>query len=48
MPPDKNVFYRKYNCDVFDILQEQIESLYNIGTVAVLGDLNGRVGLKPD
>ncbi|XP_063447953.1 uncharacterized protein LOC134727502 [Mytilus trossulus] len=50
MPPDKNVFYRKYNsfCDVFDILQVQIESLYNIGTVAVLGDLNGRVGLKPD
>ncbi|VDI30527.1 Hypothetical predicted protein [Mytilus galloprovincialis] len=48
MPPVKNVFYRKYNCDVFDILQEQIESLYNIGTVAVLGDLNGRVGLKPD
>ncbi|VDI50097.1 Hypothetical predicted protein [Mytilus galloprovincialis] len=48
MPPDKNVFYRKYNCDVFDILQEQIEYLYNIGTVAVLGDLNGRVGLKPD
>lgn len=24
MPPDKNVFYRKYDCDVFDILQEEI------------------------
>jgi hypothetical protein len=25
IPPDRNVFYRKYICDVFQILQEQIE-----------------------
>ena len=25
VPPDRNAFYRKDNCDVFQILQEQIE-----------------------
>jgi hypothetical protein len=25
MPPDKNVYYRKYIIDVFDVLQEHIE-----------------------
>jgi hypothetical protein len=46
--PDKNVFYRKYECDIFDELQEEIE-LYSVdGNVAVIGDLNGRVGKEPD
>ena len=46
--PDKNVFYRKYECDIFDVLQEEIE-LYSVnGNVAVIGDLNGRVGKEPD
>ncbi|VDH98937.1 Hypothetical predicted protein [Mytilus galloprovincialis] len=48
IPPDKNVFYRKYDIDVFDILQENIEHYSTLGTVAVIGDLNGRVGLKAD
>jgi hypothetical protein len=44
IPPDKNIFYRKYECDIFDVLQEEIE-LYSVdGNVAVIGDLNGRVG----
>jgi hypothetical protein len=48
IPPDKNVFYRKYECDIFDVLQEEIE-LYSVdGNVAVIGDLNGRVGKEPD
>jgi hypothetical protein len=39
IPPDKNVFYRKYECDIFDVLQEEIE-LYSVdGNVAVIGDL---------
>ncbi|VDI17162.1 Hypothetical predicted protein [Mytilus galloprovincialis] len=42
MPPDKNVFYRKCDKDVFDILQENIEHYSTLGTVAVIGDLNGR------
>jgi hypothetical protein len=25
LPPDRKVFYRKYNCDGFEIIQEQIE-----------------------
>lgn len=41
--PIKTFFYRKYDCDVFDI-----ELFSNIGTVTVIGDLNGRVGLEPD
>ena len=24
IPPDKKVFYRKYECDIFDVLQEEI------------------------
>ena len=48
IPPDKNVFYRKYECDIFDVLQEEIE-LYSVdGNVAVIGDLNGRLGKEPD
>ena len=44
IPPDKNVFYRKYECDIFDVLQEEIE-LYSVdGNVAVIGYLNGCVG----
>ncbi|XP_071123308.1 uncharacterized protein [Mytilus edulis] len=48
MPPYKNVYYRKYDIDVFDNLQEHIEMFSNIGNVAVIGDLNGRVGQEPD
>ena len=48
MPPDRNVFYRKYDCDVFDVLQEQVEIFNTLDTVSVIGDLNGRVGLEPD
>ena len=47
IPTEKNVFYRKYECDIFDVLQEEIE-LYSVdGNVAVIGDLNGRVGKEP-
>ena len=42
------MFYRKYCIDVFDILHEQIEHFSNLGTVFVIGDLNGRVGLELD
>jgi hypothetical protein len=35
-------FYRKYDCDVFDVLQEQVEIFNALGTVSVIGDLNGR------
>jgi hypothetical protein len=39
IPPDKNVFYRKYECDIFDVLQEEIE-LYSVdGNVAVIGHI---------
>ena len=48
IPPDRNVFYRKYICDVFEILQEQIEYFSSLGTVSVLGDIDGRVGIEKD
>jgi hypothetical protein len=39
IPPDINVCYRKYECDIFDVLQTEIE-LYSVdGNVAVIGDL---------
>lgn len=48
MPPDKNVQHRKYNIDVFDVLQEHIEHFSALGTVSVIGDINGRVGIESD
>jgi hypothetical protein len=36
MPPDKKVYYRKYNVDVFDVLQEHIENISALGTVSVV------------
>ena len=48
IPPDKNLFYRKYECDIFDVLQEEIELISVEGNVAVFGDLNGHVGKEPD
>jgi hypothetical protein len=39
MSPDKNVHYRKYNIDVFDVLQEHIEHFSALGTVSVIGDI---------
>jgi hypothetical protein len=48
MPPDKNVYYRKYNIDVFDVLQEHIEHVSALGTVSVIDDINGRVGIESD
>jgi hypothetical protein len=48
MPPDKTVYYRKYNIDVFDVVQEHIERFSALGTVSVIGDINGRVGIESD
>jgi hypothetical protein len=33
------VYYRKYNIDVFDVLQEHIEHFSALGTVSVIGDI---------
>jgi hypothetical protein len=38
IPSDKNVFYRKYECDIFDVLQAEIELFSVDGNVAVIGD----------
>ena len=48
MPPDRNIFYKKYNCNVFEILQKQIEYVSSLGTVSVLGDINGWVVTEKD
>ena len=48
MPPDKTVYYRKYNIDVFDVVQQHIERFSALGTVSVIGDINGRVGIESD
>ncbi|XP_071137236.1 beta-1,4-N-acetylgalactosaminyltransferase bre-4-like [Mytilus edulis] len=49
MPPDNNVFNRKIDLDVFEVLQEQIEHYSVLGNIAVIGNhLNGRIGLEND
>ncbi|VDI55438.1 Hypothetical predicted protein [Mytilus galloprovincialis] len=48
IPPDKNVYYRKYDIDVFVVFQQQIEIYSKLGNIAVIGDLSGRVGNEPD
>ena len=48
VPPDKNVFYRKYECDVFEVIEQQIEHYNGLGNIAVIGDLNGRIGSERD
>ncbi|VDI43776.1 Hypothetical predicted protein, partial [Mytilus galloprovincialis] len=48
VPPDKNIFYRKYDCDVFEVLQEHIEHYGALGNIAIIGDLNGRIGKAND
>ena len=48
VPPDKNVFYRKYECDVFEVIEQQIEHYNSLGNIAVIGDLNGRIGSEKD
>ena len=48
MPSDKSVYYRKYNIDVFDVLQERIEHFSALGTVSVIGYINGVVGIESD
>ena len=44
MAPDNNIFYQRYEYDVFEVLQEQIEHYCVLGNTVVIGDLNGRIG----
>ena len=37
-----------WNIDVLDVLQEHIEHFSDLGTVCVIGDINGRVGIESD
>ena len=48
MPPDNNVFYQRYEYDIFEVLQEQIEHYCVLGNTVVIGDLNGRIGKDND
>ena len=48
MPPDNNIFYQKYEYDIFEVLQEQIEHYCVLGNTVVIGDLNGRIGKEND
>lgn len=48
MPPDNNRCYQKYEYDVFEVLQEQIEHYCVLGNTVVIGDLNGRIGKEND
>ena len=44
MPPDNNIFDQKYEYNVFEVLQEQIEHYCVLGNTVIICDLNGRIG----
>ena len=46
MAPDNNIFYQRYEYDVFGVLQEQIEHYCVLGNTVVICDLNGRIDNK--
>jgi hypothetical protein len=48
IPHDHNVYYTKYDSDLFDCILKDMSIFTQNGTVIVAGDLNSRVGNLPD
>ena len=48
IPPDHNIYYTKYNSDLFDCIADDMSVFAQNGTVVIAGDLNSRVGSLPD
>ncbi|VDI04207.1 Hypothetical predicted protein [Mytilus galloprovincialis] len=48
VPHENNIFYDKYDVDIYDCLTEDIASYSSLGPVAAIGDWNSRIGIKPD
>jgi hypothetical protein len=48
IPHDHNIYYTKYNRDLFDCIADDMSVFTQNGTVVIAGDLNSRVGSLPD
>jgi endonuclease/exonuclease/phosphatase (EEP) superfamily protein YafD len=48
IPHDHNVYYTKYDSDLFDCILKDMSIFTQNGTVIVAGDLNSRVRNLPD
>jgi hypothetical protein len=48
IPPEGAAFYHKYDCDLFASISLDIEQYSKLGSVALVGDLNSRVGTVSD
>ena len=48
IPPEGNQYYQHYDCDLFDILENDLELFSRSGIVCLTGDLNARTVLLDD
>ena len=48
IPPANSKFYAKYDCNIFNDLENQISYYKNIGKVAIVGDFNARTADRND
>ena len=48
LPPDKSEFYKVYECDLFQSLEDNIEYFKHQEHVILMGDFNGGVGHEND
>ncbi|CAG2197961.1 unnamed protein product [Mytilus edulis] len=48
IPPVKSKYYKLYDCDLYNELENSIELYSELGHVFILGDLNGRTGTLVD
>ena len=48
IPPEGNKYYNYYDCDLFDLLESDLELYSGFAKVGVIGDLNTRLGLLDD
>ena len=48
IPPARSNYYKQYNCDVFDELENSIEFYTPLGEVMIVGDTNSRTGVLDD
>ena len=48
IPPKDSFYYKLYNTDYFDVLEEGIRRYSFSDNIVIMGDLNARCGVRPD
>ena len=46
--PEGRQYYQFYDCDLYDILENELELFAGLGNVCLIGDLNSWTGLLSD